>query len=96
MSNHRGYEITMSTDGRHRVTVRVEDPEDADAALAGALGIYAKLKKAAKTQPVPASAEEPPDCAVHGTAMVRVEGRKGSFWSCHQKNADGSWCTFKP
>ena len=39
---------------------------------------------------------EPPICATHGIPMVRVNGRKGPFWSCHQKNDDGSWCSYKP
>ncbi len=96
MTNSPVYQIIMSTDGRHKVTVTIEDPDDSDTALASALGIYAKLKKAAKVQPVPVSAEEPPECEVHHIPMVRVAGRKGSFWSCHRKNPNGSWCTYKP
>jgi hypothetical protein len=38
---------------------------------------------------------EPPECAVHHTPMVWVEkGKRGPFWSCRQKNEDGSWCSF--
>lgn len=40
--------------------------------------------------------EEPPICGVHNLPMVKVQGKKGAFWSCHQKMPDGSWCTFKP
>jgi hypothetical protein len=40
--------------------------------------------------------QEPPICAVHGLPMVKVQGKRGTFWSCHQKNEDGSWCSFKP
>jgi hypothetical protein len=25
-----------------------------------------------------------------------MKGKFGDFWSCGQKNADGSWCKFKP
>ena len=39
---------------------------------------------------------EPPVCGVHQLPMVRVNGRKGPFWSCHEKTADGSWCSFRP
>ena len=39
---------------------------------------------------------EPPICGVHQIPMVRVNGREGPFWSCHEKNEDGSWCSYKP
>jgi hypothetical protein len=39
---------------------------------------------------------EPPICAVHHLPMVNVQGKKGAFWSCHQKLPDGSWCAFRP
>ena len=28
--------------------------------------------------------------------MVKVNGRRGPFWSCHEKNSDGSWCSYRP
>lgn len=37
-----------------------------------------------------------PICEVHNTPMVWQQGRKGYFWSCHQRNTDGSWCSYKP
>jgi hypothetical protein len=40
--------------------------------------------------------EETPMCAVHDLPMVWQKGRKGYFWSCHEKKADGSWCDYKP
>jgi hypothetical protein len=40
--------------------------------------------------------EEPPICAVHNLPMVRVHGKQGDFWSCHQKNEDQTWCSYKP
>jgi hypothetical protein len=42
------------------------------------------------------TAEEPPICEVHQVPMVHVNGRKGPFWSCHQKNEDGRWCAYRP
>jgi hypothetical protein len=39
---------------------------------------------------------EPPVCAIHMVPMVLMHGRRGDFWSCHEKNSDGSWCTYKP
>ena len=44
----------------------------------------------------PERAEEPPICAGHDLPMVRVQGRQGAFWSCHEKMPDGSWCSYKP
>jgi hypothetical protein len=39
---------------------------------------------------------QPPVCRVHHLPMVRVQGRKGPFWSCHEKQSDGGWCTYRP
>jgi hypothetical protein len=40
--------------------------------------------------------QEPPVCQVHQVPMALVQGRKGEFWSCHTKNEDGSWCSYRP
>jgi hypothetical protein len=40
--------------------------------------------------------EEAPICEVHKLPMTLMHGRRGDFWSCHEKNADGSWCSYKP
>jgi hypothetical protein len=37
-----------------------------------------------------------PICGIHSTPMVQVQGKHGPFWSCHEKNVDGSWCSYKP
>jgi hypothetical protein len=37
-----------------------------------------------------------PICAVHQLPMLLMHGRRGPFWSCHQKKDDGSWCSYKP
>jgi hypothetical protein len=40
---------------------------------------------------------EPPVCAIHEIPMVLVHGRKGDFWSCHEKMEDGkTWCSYRP
>lgn len=41
-------------------------------------------------------AEQAPVCGVHGVLMVRVQGKHGPFYSCHEKNPDGNWCSYKP
>ena len=94
--NRTTYEITMSTDGTHKVTVTVEDPGGIDAALAYAQGTYAKLMQPGRLSLAEPVGEAPPQCGVHRIAMVLVQGKKGPFWSCHQKNIDGSWCSYKP
>jgi len=88
----------MSTDGNHKVTVTIEDPGGTDAALAWAKATYAKLIRTnnASTAPSPEDVDEPPICAVHQLPMARMNGRLGPFWSCHEKNLDGSWCSYKP
>ena len=40
--------------------------------------------------------EETPICAIHHVPMARVKGKYGYFWSCHERNADGSFCSYKP
>lgn len=37
----------------------------------------------------------PPECEVHRFPMVWVD-KNGGFWSCHKKNPDGSWCSYRP
>jgi len=90
----------MSTDGKHRVTVTIEDPAGTDAALAWAKATYAKLVKTDSVDNEKAQddlhAAPAPECAIHRVAMVRVDGKLGPFWSCHRKNPDGSWCDYRP
>jgi len=39
---------------------------------------------------------EAPVCQWHKVPMVEVQGKRGPFWSCHQRNRDGSFCRFRP
>ena len=92
--------MTMSTDGQRKVRVTIEDPGGTDAALAWAKATHAKLMRSE----VPANGQiaepmehtEAPECGYHHLPMVRMQGRLGPFWSCHEKNLDGSWCNFRP
>lgn len=43
-----------------------------------------------------APAEQAPMCAIHNKPMSKVQGAKGSFWSCHEKLTDGTYCPYKP
>ena len=40
--------------------------------------------------------EETPICAVHQVPMVKQRGKYWAFWSCHERNADGRFCSYKP
>ena len=95
------YQIILSTDGKHTVIVTTEDGAQAIAAREWAEVAYDHLieRYGYKGEHRPVSqgeAIEAPICAVHQKAMVQQQGRRGAFWSCHEKNADGSWCTYKP
>ena len=100
------YRITLSIDGNHSVSVTGDDPAAVQEGLAWARGIYLKLTERSAapatrgeavhheiTAPAP---EEHPTCAIHSTPMVRVNGKRGAFWSCHEKLADESWCPYRP
>jgi len=92
------YQVTLSADGKHAVSVSSDDPTDMSEALAWAKGLCLKLKvfdvSKDKAQEEPQG--EPPVRPIHQVPMIWQQGRKGSFWSCHQRNADQSWCSYKP
>ena len=92
------YQITLSLNGNHSVSVSGDDPTTVKEGLAWARGIYLKLKERSDQQQAlsPAPGQEAPVCAIHHQSMVSVNGKKGQFWSCHQKLEDGSWCPYKP
>jgi hypothetical protein len=96
------YQVTLATDGRPQVSVTADNPTAARDAIPWVAQTYATLLKDAKAIPTPATTllrqqaeDEPPVCAVHQVPMVRVQSRKGPFWSCHQKAPDGSWCSYR-
>src|SRR4051812_36192882 len=96
------YQVTIASNGKPTVSVTTEDPDAAQDAIPWLAQTYAKLLSEAKAVARPATAVleelegDAPICAVHQLPMARVSGRKGPFWSCHQKNADDSWCSYKP
>ncbi len=92
------YQVTLSSAGAHSVSVTGDDPTEVNEALAWAKGLYLKLKTLPSSKYAEQAQPEgdPPLCPVHQVPMVWQHGRKGAFWSCHQKDADGSWCSFKP
>jgi hypothetical protein len=104
------YHVTLAVDGNHTVSVLGDDPVAVNDGLAWARGIYLKLKEPSAAGSSWASSSEttqayhhdisPPEsapiCAIHKLPMVRVNGRRGEFWSCHEKLDDGSYCPYRP
>jgi hypothetical protein len=94
------YQVALSSDGKHQVTVTTDNQSEAKLALAWAkatleqlVAHYGSSGKAAEGE---LNEDNPPECGVHHIPMVRVQGKKGPFWSCHEKNDDGSRCSYKP
>src|SRR5205823_4457255 len=57
--------------------------------LAFRKSLLAKLAQSQENGPVPI-------CEIHQIPMVRMKGKHGPFWSCHQKDDDGNWCDYRP
>ena len=101
------YQITLSLDGNHSVSVAGDDPTAVKEGLAWAKGVYDRLKERSEQQTLSSSTTnevshhdisppQPVRCAIHKVSMVRMNGKRGAFWSCHEKLEDGSWCPYKP
>ncbi len=96
------YQVILSTDGKHSVIVSSDLVNGANEALAWAKATYNSLVQIYGLQCEQyrkvnnGSEESVPVCAVHHVAMVRQNGKHGPFWSCHQRNADGNFCSYKP
>ena len=86
------FRVTLSLDGKHSVAVSGEDPTAVQDALAWARGIYLKLQTFSDERGIQPEGE-PPSCEVHGVPMTWQKGRKGYFWSCHERMPDDSWCS---
>jgi hypothetical protein len=112
ISSESVYQVNLSVDGKHSVSVQSDDPAAVTEGLVWAKKTWGQLVrlpgKGVQTpteepvERIPQAVqstpddEHPPACAVHQLPMIRVQGKKGAFWSCHQKNEDGSWCSYKP
>ena len=92
------YEVRLAMDGNHAVSVRGTDPSEMKVAISWAKATHAAL--AARSGDAPAGdevlPEEPPICGVHHIPMVRVEGKHGPFFSCHERDDHGRYCTYRP
>jgi hypothetical protein len=96
-------------DGKHTVSVQSDDPAAVTEGLVWAQETYKKLQRLSPSGATASSAALPerneltredaetgaPICANHQVPMVWVD-RNGGFYSCHEKTANGSWCTYRP
>jgi len=95
------YHVGIGADGKPKVSVSSKDPDAAAQAIAWVKQTYARMTTGS-VAPEPeqtkadARTEQAPTCRVHDVLMVGVTGRRGFFWSCHTKNADGTWCSYRP
>src|SRR5215210_4173183 len=105
------YQITLSVDGNHAVSVSGDDPVAVNDGLAWARGMCLKLKERSATgssqarssettqthhhERRPLDTEQPPSCAIKNVPMIKMHGRKGEFWSCHEQLGDGTWCPYR-
>ena len=95
------YQVTLSTDGKHTVIATTDDKMTAKSVLGWAKATYDRVveiygTKADLYQKTNGNGETAPTCGVHHVPMVKVDGKAGPFWSCHQKNPNGTWCSVKP
>src|SRR5688572_16791384 len=101
------YQVVLSTDGKHTVIVTTDELPTTENVLVWAQTTYERLvqqygrkqagRQRSEQQPVAlAPGGEVPECAVHKVPMVRVQGRYGPFWSCHERTENGSFCTYRP
>lgn len=95
------YQVILSSDGKHTVIVTSDERAVIDAALDWEQQTYDRLVaryglKGEQTRRSSETSEAAPKCAIHRVPMAQVQGKHGSFWSCHERNADDSWCSYRP
>ncbi len=102
------YQVTLSLDGAHTISVTSDEPAAMKTAVAWAKATYDALVEHDRTASTAVAtdghaddnagghADAAPMCAVHHTAMVRMQGRKGPFWSCHERMEVGRFCSYRP
>ena len=97
------YQVILSTDGKHTVIATSDELTTTKDAMEWAQSTYELLLKTygrkgerSRKSTDGDVAEAVPSCAVHGVAMVRQQGKYGQFWSCHECNQDGSFCSYRP
>ena len=103
------YELFLSSDGKNTVRVKAQTKEGREAANIYAKRVFDRLiarygtkaEQYTKANSTQTNGKVAPICGIHGSAAVwkegesKTTGKHYAFWSCPNKNADGSYCTFK-
>src|SRR5713226_8164626 len=100
------YAISVIVNGQHSVNIEADDPMIASRALEWLSQTY-RVSPAPKRadegaapqvplQVAPQQEAQAPLCGIHQKRMTLMNGKRGQFWSCHEKMGGGSWCTFRP
>jgi hypothetical protein len=102
------YQVSVTVAGDQKATIEAADPttaQDAIALFAQRFGAAVRPSAPVVPTPVqqiqaafaqPEKSQQAPTCAIHHQPMNLMNGKRGSFWSCHEKMDDGSWCSYKP
>lgn len=103
MSQTTTFQVILSSDGKHTVIATADRLDLTENALVWATDTYDRLVKryGLKYEQYQkgqnnGNGETIPVCAVHKVPMAKVNGKHGPFWSCHQRNTDGSFCSYRP
>jgi hypothetical protein len=104
------FELFLSTDGKNTVRVKSNTQKGRKAAMIYAKSVYERLvarygtkaEQYTKTNGIQTDGKVAPTCGIHGQPMEwksgnsKATGKPYAFWACNTRNADGSFCNFKP
>src|SRR6266550_373898 len=98
------YAISVIVNGQHSVNIQADDPMIASRALEWLSQRYRVSpapqradEGAAPQVPLPVTVQQegqPPICGIHHQPMKLMSGKRGPFWSCHEKMPNGDWCDY--
>ena len=101
------FQLSQTADGKPKVLILANDPY----AITVELGSIKTrpVYNAAQATPAPTVVEQAnlditpptqpstaPRCGVHQSPMKLMQGKRGPFYSCHERMPDGSWCNYRP
>jgi hypothetical protein len=90
------YHIIACMNGTLSVVGETTDPDKTVRDIIGRVSNPAQVQIAEPVKDESVAPEPTPVCAVHELPMAWQKGRAGFFWSCHQRNPDGRWCSYRP
>jgi len=96
------YAISVLVNGQHSVNIEADDPIIASRALEWLSQTY-RVSPAPKRadegaapqlplQVAPQQEAQPPICGIHHQPMKLMHGKRGQFWSCHEKMQGPTGC----